>query len=187
MHGTRIFNPHPLENIPASFPSGYRWYVFSTYPRKEKEAEKAVRDLGFSVFIPFEKKIRRRPGRKPMPYERAYFPCYGFAHFDINDKRWALIRKADGVLDVLRSVDGIPVAVRDSAIDELHLAESMGILDQTKPPKAGIEVEVMEGPFSTLMGKVLRARSGDRADILFKGILGAERMVTLPLSFLRER
>lgn len=177
---------HPLENIPASFPSGLRWYVFCAFAKAEKRAEESIRDLGYPVFVPFEKKIRRKPGCKPRIHEGAYLPGYGFVQFDINDQGWGAIVEADGVIDILRTTS-VPRALPDAVIDELRLADSMGLLDATKPPKAGIEVEVTDGPFSSLIGKVMRARSGDRADVLFKGIFGGARTINLPLAFLKER
>ena len=180
-----MLDTHPLTDIPASFQMGLRWYVFYAHPRAEKRAQKSITSLGFTAFVPFEKKIRRRPGKKPMLYETAYFQGYGFVQFDINDKRWGSIIDADGVADVLRTMS-VPRPVPDAIIDGLKLADSIGLLDCTKPPKAGIEVEVTDGPFASLFGKVLRARSGDRADILFKGIMGATTMVTMPLNVLRE-
>lgn len=176
---------HPLAKIQASFGIGLRWYAFYTQARAEKKAEEAIRGLGFPVFVPFEKKIRRKPGRKSQPYEAPYFPRYGFVQFEINDDRWGGIVDADGVTDLVRTA-GVPRTVPDSVIDALKLADSMGLLDRTQPFKTGIEVEVTEGPFSALIGKVMRARTGDRADVLFKGMFGGDCMMTMPLSFLRE-
>lgn len=177
---------HPLANIPASFPSGLRWYAFYSHAKCEKKAEEAIRDLGYPVFVPFEKKIRRKLGRKPFQYDAAYFPRYGFVQFDINRLEWGAIVEADGVIDLIRNAS-IPCAVPDSVIDTLQLMQNMGLLDATKPFKAEMPVEITDGPFRELFGKVQSARSGDRAKVLIKGLFGADRIVDVPLAFLRER
>lgn len=177
---------HPLENIPASFPSGLRWYAFYTHARAEKKAEQAIAELGYAVFVPFEKKIRRKPGRKPMQYNAPYFPRYGFVRMDINKPEWGAIKEADGVTDLVRTAS-IPRSVPDAIIDTLRLMQNMGVLDATKPFKAEMEVEITDGPFRDLIGRVRRARSGDRADVLIKGLFGADRVVDVPLAYLRER
>ena len=175
---------HPLERIPACFPLGPRWYVFYTHVHNEKRAGEKIQELGYDVLVPFEKRIQRKAGKKPREYESPLFPRYGFVRFDINEMAWGRITEADGVIDVVRS-NAVPRCVPDARIDELRLAINMGLLDRTVPPKVGVQVESTEGPLTGFIGKILRARAGDRVDVLFN-ILGAERVVTTPLSALRE-
>ena len=160
-----------------------RWRVFYTGIRAELAAGAAIADLGFQTFIPTEKRILRAPNRKPRLCVTALFPRYGFVRFSANDE-WGPILTADGVQDILRS-NNIPLAVNDSCIDGLKLADEIGVFDKTKPPKAGMMVEVTQGPFASLMGKVLRARTGDRVDVLLK-FLGADVPATIHLGALRE-
>lgn len=175
---------HPLAHVPASFPIGKRWYVFYTLTAAERRAQESIRDLGLQTFVPFEKRIQRVPRRKPRLYEAALFPGYGFVRFDINADRWGGIKHADGVVDLLSSMN-IPQSVPDSAVEGLKLAESVGIFDRTKPPSVGMPVEVTDGPFATFIGKVSKARSGDRMKVLLK-MLGGEREVSIPLAYLKE-
>lgn len=186
MHGgfDTLPKQHPLERIPASFQLGLRWYAFYTKPQAEKTAGADIRDMGYDVLVPFEKRIQRRPGRKPRPCEAALFPRYGFVRFEINDDTWGAILDAEGVVDLIRT-SGIPRSVPDSVIDGLRLAESMGLLNRTMPAKVGQMAELFEGPFTGFVGKIIRARSDDRVDLMFK-LLGAERVVTAPISTLRE-
>lgn len=177
-------NAHPLANIPASFPLGLRWYAIYTHIRAEKRAGEAINDLGYQTFIPLEKRIQRAPGKKPRPYETALFPRYGFVQFEINDDRWGEITDADGVVDIVRS-NNIPRAIPQSIIDGLKLADSMGLLDRTMPAKVGGMVEATAGPFSGIVGKILRARSGDRVDVLLN-MFGTEVTTTMQLTNLRE-
>lgn len=174
---------HPLANISASFETRERWFVFFTHPSAEKRAQESITELGLPVFVPFEKRIQRRPGRKSRLYEAALFPGYGFVRFDMNDDRWGSIKHSDGVVDLLGS-GGVPSSVPDGAIDGLKLAETVGLFDRTKPPSVGMSVEITDGPFASWIGKVTKARSGDRIDVLLN-IFGADRSVTIPVAYMR--
>ena len=175
---------HPLEKIPASFPMGERYYAFYTHIHAEKITQRSIGELGYQTFIPFEKRILRRPGAKPRVYEAPLFPRYGFVKFDINDQNWGQIKYCKGVVDVLRN-DGIPISVSQSDMDKFILAESMGLFDRTKPPAAGMMVLVTSGPFADMIGKVVKARAKDRVDILLN-FFGSMREVEIPLVNLRE-
>jgi transcription antitermination factor NusG len=170
--------------IPASFPVGGRWYVVYTAPQAERRAVDGIMHLGFECFLPMERRVRRKPRVKPQVYEAPLFPRYGFVRFDINRDGWGGILETDGVMDLLRP-NNVPVSVPTTIIDGLRLADSIGLLDHTQPPKLGSLVEVTDGPFSGLLGKIMRARSGDRVDVLLKILNGAVRS-TFPLSMLRE-
>ena len=159
------------------------WYVFYTRIRAEELAGEAVAQLGYSVFVPFERCFRRLPSGKTQRIKRALFPRYGFVAFDIH-QNWPAILAADGVMDVLRN-NGNPVSIPRRCVDSLKLADSCGLLDRTKPPRAGIPVEVIGGPFSGFIGKVIRARTGDRIDVLLR-FLFQECRVTVPLMALKE-
>jgi transcriptional antiterminator RfaH len=140
--------------------------------------------MGYDVLVPFEKRIQRKPGCKARAYESALFPRYGFVRFGIENDHWGEIKAAAGVLDLVRT-NSVPRTVPDQAIEALKLAEAVGTFDRTVPPKVGVKVEATDGPFSGFIGTIIRARTGDRVDLLAK-ILGAERIVTMPLSTLRE-
>lgn len=160
-----------------------RWFAFYAQPSAEKRAGESIRDLGFPVFVPFEKRIRRRPNRKPQHYETALFPRYGFVQFAMTDE-WGPIKSADGVSDLV-CTNWTPRPIPDHVIDALKLADSMGLLDRTQPHKVGQNVELTEGPFAGFIGKILRARSGDRVDILLD-MFGSAVSATAPIATLKE-
>lgn len=169
--------------IIASYPLGRAWHVVYTVPRGEFQARDSINSAGFPVFLPIERrKIYRR--RKRVMVEAPLFSRYLFARFDIEREDWGAIQSADGVVTLVLN-NQVPVRVPDAAIDKLRLAESMGLLDRTAAPKVGMAVLATEGPFVDWVGKIMRARTGDRADVLFK-LFGAERLVNMPLEKLRE-
>lgn len=167
---------HPLEHIPASFPSGLRWYVFYSHVRAEKKAGDEIRQLEFPVFVPLEHFRNKAP--------RALFPRYGFCQFDIHNPDWGNITSCKGVIDLVR-VNHIPRHVPDQVIAGIRLAEGMGMFDHTRAPKVGTKVEVMEGPFAGEIGRICNIPSSRRARVLLQW-LGGERVVSMPLAGLRE-
>lgn len=175
---------HPLEDIPASFTSGKKWFVYVSSPREEKKSAADIELLGFPCFVPTERKIKRPRHRKPYVMETALFPRYGFVQFDINLDPWGSINEARGVIGLLKA-NNVPISIQDERVDALKLAQSMGIFDRTKPPKVGMAVEVTSGPFEGWIGKIERARTADRMDVLLR-MLGGERRATVPLGSLRE-
>jgi transcriptional antiterminator RfaH len=166
------------------------WHCFITRPRAEKAACEAIRDLGFLVYLPLEKSIRRRWNGKAVAVEHALFPRYGFVQFNMLGDPWGEIAHANGVMDVLRRGDGLPNPVPDDAIKMLRMAHDLGLFDHTKPkpfefPKAGMRVKIAIGPFEGFIGRIARARSADRIKVLLQW-LGAEREVTVPLAALEQ-
>lgn len=174
---------HPLENVPLSYGLGERWFVFTAEPGREKAAEESIRELGFQAFVPCEKRIRRVRNRR-VEREYALFSGYGFVRFDINRDPWGAIVGAKWVFDLLR-MDRVPQAVPDKVVDGLHVAISAGAFDHTKPPNVGMPVEITEGPFASIIGKIKRARTNERMDVLLT-FLGTEIVATVPLLALRE-
>lgn len=175
---------HPLEQIPASFPAGRRWFAFYTHIRAETAAGESISELGYETFTPMEKRMLRQPKGKPRLILRALFPRYGFVQIDLNDAGWGCIIEVKEVVDLIRA-NSIPSAIPTPVIDSLRLADEVGIFDYTKPPKAGVDVEITSGPFAGTIGKIVKARADDRVDILMK-ILGSDRVVTTYLGNLRE-
>lgn len=160
------------------------WYAYYTHIHVEKVTQRSIEELGYKTFVPFEKRMVRRPRAKPRLYEAPLFPRYGFVKFDIEDDRWGQIKYCKGVVDVLRN-DGVPISIPQTKMDEFILAESMGLFDRSKPPATGMKVLITHGPFADLVGKVIKARAKDRVDVLLS-FFGSIREVEIPLVNLRE-
>lgn len=161
-----------------------RWHVVYTATNAELSAHGEISKLGYPTFCPIEKRLRRAPNRKPQIYSAAYFPRYGFVQFAPGRCNWPEILAAKGVLDILRN-NGKPIAVADRVIDALKVADGLGLFDRTKPPAVGMRVEVTAGPFAGAFGRIMRARAGERMEVLLK-MFGAEVSTTIPIMALRE-
>ncbi len=175
-------------NIIASRPSvvirptpDLHWHVIWTAPRAEANAIEEIERLGFKTYCPLEKCRPWRRNRREI-FERPLFPRYAFVQFDPLEP-WSEICHGDGVVDLLRN-DNVPVRLPDGFADNLKHLQQLGLFDHTKlPAPFPIGSQVMldaSGPFAELVGKVRRARSRDRVDVLIK-YLNREVLVNVPI------
>ena len=156
------------------------WFAVAVL--NHRKATAGMEDLGYPVFCPMQRSYKRTRGRK-VATDSPLFPGYFFTQFDRDTDGWGEIDHIDGVLGILRN-GTTPIRIPGTDIDRLRVAESIGVFDKTKPPKVGIEVEATDGPFAGWIGKIVRARSSDRVDVLL-GFLGGVVEVNMPLSSLR--
>lgn len=162
-----------------------RWHLAFTSSRAEGIVCNELKELEFQSFSPVEKVRRKVRGRK-LEFEVPLFPRYVFVRFDPMSSQWRQILDVSGLVDVVReSASSMPLRMPDVEVERLQLAEKLGIFDRTKPMQAGVEVEIMDGPFAGFVGKVARARSDDRIDVLLQ-FLGTERLSVVPITALRS-
>ncbi len=175
-------------NIVASRPSVVirptpclHWFVIWTAPRAEADAIQDIERLGFKTYCPLEKCRRFRRNRREI-FTRPLFPRYAFVQFDPHGP-WSEIRHADGVVDLLRN-DNQPMRLPEGFVESLQHMQQLGLFDHTKlPAPFPIGSQVMldaSGPFAELVGKVRRARSRERVDVLIH-YLNREVVVNVPI------
>jgi transcriptional antiterminator RfaH len=148
----------------------YRWFVAFCDSRCEREACDEIKEIGFPAYCPMERHKRYIRGKRTI-VERPLFPCYLFAQFDYMDARWNAIREIDGIRDVLCN-QGKPVALPLAVVEKLQRMQRLGLFDHTKrpmpfPPGTRVMLDD-DGPFAELIGKVMRVRTADRADVLIR-------------------
>jgi len=160
-----------------------RWHVAFTDGGTEQKTCGEIRALGFGVYVPTERHKRFRRGFRFI-VELPLFPCYLFARFDSADAKWNGIRDCDGVRDVLCNLQK-PVAVPVGFVEKLQRMQALGLFDKTKAPNPfppGTDVMLDDdGPFAEFVGKVMRARTADRVDLLIS-YLGRELTVNVSLA-----
>ena len=168
--------------VPASFRCGMAWFVAFAAPsemhwsldqdrRGYFPAERSIEELGFECFVPREtRKIKRRGrrGEQVNPVLGAYI----FVRFDRERDDWHAIRHIPGIHGILSSLD-IPIRVADGVVQYFQRCEAAGVFDFTKPRSAfkdGDDVEIKEGPFAGLIGKVRSASPKKRIRVLLDGL-----------------
>ncbi len=158
---------HPLEHVPASFPTGRLWYAVYTMPQREMAVRHDLLAQGFETFLPMETSLRVRRGRK-LKTKRPVFARYIFTAFDVN-RDYRAIDATDGVEYILENTD-VPVSIPAKVIEELRRLDSIGAFDKDKGPQIGEEFRVVDpaSPFAELAGKVQSAGPRDRIKLLLK-------------------
>jgi transcriptional antiterminator RfaH len=171
--------------MPSSVSSSHdcRWYVVATTSQAEQRACDDIQDLGYPTFLPLASVWRVFQGYRRRHLE-PLFRGYIFVQLDLDAPGWGRIIDSKRVRHFLPCNEA-PRALDDGLVEHIRLAERMGAFDRTRAPEVGIAVEVIEGPYANIITKIIRARAEDRVDVLLR-MFGAERVVTLPLTAVRE-
>ena len=140
-----------------------QWYVVHTYSGFENKAklalEDAIRRSGLEhrfgeVLVPTEKVVEVKDGQKKTT-TRKVFPGYMFVQMEIDNETWHLVRstpKVTGFIGGTRNPPAVPE-------DEVRRITNQMAEDDEKPKpmvhfERGEEVRIIDGPFSSMTGKV---------------------------------
>jgi transcription antitermination factor NusG len=185
------FPPLPCASIAAT---SNRWFVVSVEPRTEAKVEKALQAAGFGTFVPtvIAERIKRRFrwGRwydETRRREVIAFPTYVFVSFDPTHIRWRYIAQIAHVRGVMGPTPETPQPVPDSAMAVLMSAAYDRAMNPSQAEaliRAGIAVEVVNGPFANQVG-ICEWADGKRV-ALSLSLFGRETKVTLDAADVRE-
>jgi len=154
--------------------SWYVAYIDGTQMRWDKgkfRIEREINKLGFETFAPVEE----RTGIKRAKRVKIVTPAFGsylFVKFDIFGTEWGKLRNFDprdgtgisGFVAILAN-NGKPVCVPDLVIDFIKRSQEAGAFGG-EPFEPGTEVEIMEGPFAGIFGKIKSVSKQYRAKVL---------------------
>ena len=156
------------------------WYAVHTKPQGEFPAATHLRRQGYGVYLPVER-VWVRHARKRQLVRRPLFPRYMFVAVDRGAKPWRPIQSTVGVEGLVRCGDE-PVPVRAEVIAALQAREQMGDFDQDSTMRhlnPGDAVRIIDGPFDSLIGRLIDAGDLDRVTILFE-LLGRPVRAEMP-------
>jgi len=153
------------------------WHVIETEHRQEALARDSIQALGFTAFLPM---VARPLGRATVL--QPLFPRYLFAMFDAGSD-WGGLRRARGVVDVLRAVGSAAPAVVDHRRVEAIIAHCSArqVVDTDPRPAliaAGITVRVTTGLWADHRGVCLWS-SAERVALLLD-VMGRELRMIVP-------
>lgn len=168
------------------------WYIGYTHSRAELNTAERLTEAGFAAYVPMAKRrkfIRHRrctTGRWTN-VEMPLFGNYIFVGMRPGDMRWEITKDSDGTTPMgILTNHGAPVRVPWATIEGLHVAEDMGLFDDTglsAPPfKAGDAVHIEEGLLGGFDAKVLCMNHRRRARLEIDGM---SRPVEVPIDILR--
>ena len=154
-----------------------RWFVAQTLATRELGASAQLARQGFRTFLPFvmrnvshARKVRRV--RAPL------FPGYLFVSLDMARDRW---RSVNGTYGVARLVMGVetPLPVPRGVIEALmsHVGAD-GVCHSGPDFAVGQGIRVIDGPFTQVIGKIVRLDGNGRVRALLE-IMGGQVSVML--------
>lgn len=160
------------------------WYLLSSKPHKDAQAEEQLLNQGYDIYRPLAQRLRKRRG-KMIKLTESLFPRYMFIQLDKLEDNWAPIRSTYGVSQIIR-FGNEPTIVPADLIDALKQNEqSMGekAVDLDKF-HTGDQVILTEGPFKGLSGAFLSYDGEERAMILLEIMHSQTKMVVSPAKLL---
>ena len=144
-----------------------KWYALYTRPRHEKKVYEELQEKKIEAFLPLVERVRQWKDRKKrvmMPL----FNSYVFVHIELKDRFAALQTK--GVVRMV-SFGGVPAAIPDWQIEQLRrLIEHPDTLQLEEYLREGDWVEVTDGPFMGIKGRLRELRNETRVVINIDGI-----------------
>ncbi|MDN5217521.1 UpxY family transcription antiterminator [Fulvivirgaceae bacterium BMA12] len=135
------------------------WYVVYTYPNSEKKIYNELNKREITAYLPTKGVVRQWSDRKKK-LEVPLFPNYVFVNIPPKDM-W-MVLMVNGVVKFV-SFNGTPAVVRDSEIDLVkRLSSKANVVSNKNFYIRGEKVQVKEGVFSGLVGKVMNKKGMTR-------------------------
>ncbi|GAB4335077.1 MAG: UpxY family transcription antiterminator [Calditrichia bacterium] len=150
------------------------WYALYTRPRHEKKVLEALTEKGIEAFVPMVEQVRQWKDRKKR-VEMPLFNSYVFVHIDLRDRYSAL--QTHGVVRMV-SFGGEPARIPDWQIEQLRrVIEHPETLQLENYLREGDWVEVVDGPFRGIKGRLRELRGETRVVINIDGIFQSASFV----------
>jgi transcriptional antiterminator RfaH len=121
------------------------WYTLHAKPHKERQVEAVLAARGIEVYFP----TVPAPRRNNRAAQNAFFPCYLFAHVDLDVIGLWPLHYAPGVRRVVM-FGGLPARVDDGIIETLRarLSCADAVYANGAVLKRGDRVVITSGPFA---------------------------------------
>lgn len=143
------------------------WYALYTRPRHEKKVHDQLVEKGMTSFLPMVEHVRQWADRRKR-VKVPLFTSYVFVNIDLKNRYTAL--QTHGVVRLV-SFGGVPAAIPDWQIEQLQQAiEYPETLRLENYLREGDWVEVAEGPFRGIKGRLRELRGETRVVINIDGI-----------------
>jgi transcription antitermination factor NusG len=152
-----------------------QWFALQVNPRHEKAVYRTLQARSYESVLPVYR-TRHIYGARVREYELPLFPGYVFCRFSLESRSSVL--QLPSVAQVL-GFGGVPAAINDAEIESLRAACRARVPMKPWPyVEVGETVQIKEGPFAGISGKVVQAR---KASHLVLSISLLRRSVLLEL------
>jgi transcription antitermination factor NusG len=151
-----------------------KWYALYTRPRHEKKVHEQLIEKGVESFLPMVERVRQWKDRKKR-VELPLFNSYVFIKIYLKDRYTAL--QTHGVVRMV-SFGGVPASIPDWQIEQLQrVIEYPETLELENYLREGDWIEVIDGPFRGIKGRLRELRGQTRVVINIDGIFQSASFV----------
>lgn len=168
------------------------WYVVNTYSGHENKVKEklemrassmGMEDYIFRVIVPEQKEVEIKDGVKKEKI-RKMFPGYILVEMIMNDEAWFIVRNTPGVTGFIGSSGkgAKPFPLTPMEVD--HILGSMGMnrLEVGNELNVGDMVKVIDGPFTSMYGKIKSTDVANGKLEVALDLFGQETIVELALT-----
>ena len=173
-----------------------QWYVVNTYSGHENKVKEklemraesmGMQDYIYRVVVPMEK-VKETKNGVEKEREKKMFPGYILVEMVMSDEAWYIVRNTPGVTGFIGSSGkgAKPTALQPYEVDKI--LNSMGIsrMDIDKDLTPGTKVNIIDGPFKDMYGKVDSIDSETGKVNLLVDLFGQETSVEVELSQIQK-
>ena len=141
-----------------------QWYVVNTYSGHESKVKEkleartesmGMQDYIFRVIVPETIEVEVKDGVKKEKVKKM-FPGYVLVEMIMTDEAWYIVRNTPGVTGFIGSSGkgAKPTALPPQEIDRILANMGMSRVDVESELKVGDTVNIIDGPFNGMSGKV---------------------------------
>ena len=141
------------------------WYVVNTYSGHEEKVKEKLeartnsmgfQDNIFRVIIPEETVIETKKDGTKVEKKKKMFPGYILVEMVMSDEAWYIVRNTPGVTGFIGSSGkgAKPTPLPPQEIDRVLANMGMSRLNIDTEISVGDKVNIVDGPFKGMMGKV---------------------------------
>ena len=173
-----------------------QWYVVNTYSGHENKVKEklemraesmGMQDYIYRVVVPMEKVVETKNGVEKEK-EKKMFPGYILVEMVMSDEAWYIVRNTPGVTGFIGSSGkgAKPTPLQPYEVDKI--LNSMGIarMDVDKDLTPGTNVNIIDGPFKGMFGKVDSLDLENSKVNLMVDLFGQETSVEVELSQIQK-
>ena len=173
-----------------------QWYVVNTYSGHENKVKEklemraesmGMQDYIYRVVVPMEK-VKETKNGVEKEREKKMFPGYILVEMVMSDEAWYIVRNTPGVTGFIGSSGkgAKPTPLQPYEVDKI--LNSMGIarMDVDKGLTPGTKVNIIDGPFKGMFGKVDSLDLENSKVNLMVDLFGQETSVEVELSQIQK-
>lgn len=173
-----------------------QWFVVNTYSGHENKVKEklemraesmGMQDYIYRVVVPMQKEVELKNGVQKEK-EKKMFPGYILVEMVMTDEAWYIVRNTPGVTGFIGSSGkgAKPTPLQPYEVDKI--LNNMGIsrMDVSKDLVEGAKVNIVDGPFKGMFGKVSTIDAANNKVELLVDLFGQETSVEVELNQIQK-